>query len=396
MTISFNTSDSENFYILGDYLGQGSTSSVYATASCRKSPLAIKFLDSDSYQRGISEACILKILQNAPYTIQYRSSFDFEETLEKPKNSDRKTRSYSILPEADSLIKGQNLLKKSKSASEFFFDEDQEEELSVIHPIKRDPTQKINYAIVTSALSAPTLFDVYLKEITDKSPTKLFAKEILNIGNQALEAIFFYHSKNIIHTDIKPDNLSYDEITGNLTILDFGHATLEVPTKPEKLMQSRWYRAPEKLLFMDYNYEIDLWSLGCTLFELYTGTPLFTSKGNDLTSSGEINYTAVNNQLHAIAKELGLPPQKWIEQLKTDKKNYFFAEKEPYQLIHAPSKGTFFFNKTWKERLEIAAQTKSEDVSAPSFSKLKALIENLIRYEGRTHRLQEIFEREEF
>lgn len=44
---------------------------------------------------------------------------------------------------------------------------------------------------------------------------------------------------------------------------------------------SRFYRAPEIILGMPYEYAIDMWSIGCTLYELYTGKILFTGDSNN-------------------------------------------------------------------------------------------------------------------
>ncbi len=44
---------------------------------------------------------------------------------------------------------------------------------------------------------------------------------------------------------------------------------------------SRFYRAPEIILGMPYDYAIDTWSIGCTLYEMYTGKILFTGDSNN-------------------------------------------------------------------------------------------------------------------
>ena len=44
---------------------------------------------------------------------------------------------------------------------------------------------------------------------------------------------------------------------------------------------SRFYRAPEIILGMPYDYSVDMWSIGCTLYELYTGKILFTGDSNN-------------------------------------------------------------------------------------------------------------------
>jgi serine/threonine-protein kinase PRP4 len=44
---------------------------------------------------------------------------------------------------------------------------------------------------------------------------------------------------------------------------------------------SRFYRAPEVILGIPYDYSVDMWSIGCTLYELYTGKILFTGDSNN-------------------------------------------------------------------------------------------------------------------
>jgi serine/threonine-protein kinase PRP4 len=44
---------------------------------------------------------------------------------------------------------------------------------------------------------------------------------------------------------------------------------------------SRFYRAPEIILGMPYDYGVDMWSIGCTLYELYTGKILFAGDSNN-------------------------------------------------------------------------------------------------------------------
>jgi serine/threonine protein kinase len=44
---------------------------------------------------------------------------------------------------------------------------------------------------------------------------------------------------------------------------------------------SRFYRAPEIILGMPYDYAVDMWSVGCTLYEMYTGKILFTGDSNN-------------------------------------------------------------------------------------------------------------------
>lgn len=56
-------------------------------------------------------------------------------------------------------------------------------------------------------------------------------------------------------------------------------ATAQTTVTP--YLVSRFYRAPEIILGMPYDYGVDVWSIGCTLYELYTGKILFTGDSNN-------------------------------------------------------------------------------------------------------------------
>ncbi|PKS06729.1 hypothetical protein jhhlp_006803 [Lomentospora prolificans] len=90
----------------------------------------------------------------------------------------------------------------------------------------------------------------------------------------------------IIHADLKPDNILVNESRNVLKICDLGTAIdkLDAATAHNEItpyLVSRFYRAPEIMLGMPYDYAIDMWSIGCTLYELYTGKILFTGDSNN-------------------------------------------------------------------------------------------------------------------
>ena len=62
--------------------------------------------------------------------------------------------------------------------------------------------------------------------------------------------------------------------TCNIKIIDFGTSCF-ANNRIMTYIQSRFYRAPEIVLKEEYNESIDMWSLGCIIFELVTGKPLF-------------------------------------------------------------------------------------------------------------------------
>jgi len=86
---------------------------------------------------------------------------------------------------------------------------------------------------------------------------------------------------SILHADIKLDNILVDEGKAICKLADFGSASFVSENSITPYLVSRFYRAPEIILGHRYDYPIDMWSLGCCIYELYTGRILFPGKSNN-------------------------------------------------------------------------------------------------------------------
>ncbi|KAI9148061.1 Serine/threonine-protein kinase prp4 [Paramyrothecium foliicola] len=103
---------------------------------------------------------------------------------------------------------------------------------------------------------------------------------------QIFVALAHMRKCSIVHADLKPDNILVNETRNVLKICDLGTAidrsdAATAHTEITPYLVSRFYRAPEIILGMPYDYGVDMWSIGCTLYELYTGKILFTGDSNN-------------------------------------------------------------------------------------------------------------------
>ncbi|MBL0185115.1 MAG: protein kinase [Candidatus Obscuribacter sp.] len=122
-----------------------------------------------------------------------------------------------------------------------------------------------------------------------KRESKLSEERALDIFKQVCEALSHSHMKGIVHRDIKPSNIiiSKTESGGDLVqIVDFGIARYiyeevtktQALTKAVDIFGSPMYMSPEQFLGEEITAQSDIYSLGCVLYEMLTGTPPFTDE----------------------------------------------------------------------------------------------------------------------
>jgi serine/threonine protein kinase len=145
----------------------------------------------------------------------------------------------------------------------------------------------INIFLVLEYASQKTLFD-YIRYKKGLNEIEAFYYFI-----QAVNAIYFLHKNKIIHRDIKPENLLINN-NNILKLCDFGWSVYLNNNKRVTFCGTVEYMAPEIVKKKEYDFSIDVWSLGVLLYELIHSHSPFVAK--------DLNINKIENNI--ISKEL--------------------------------------------------------------------------------------------
>jgi len=126
----------------------------------------------------------------------------------------------------------------------------------------------------------------------------------LSVARQIAGALAAAHGKGIVHRDLKPDNIFMvldPEVPGGerIKLLDFGIAKLAGDTstsvsmtKTGAVMGTPTYMAPEQCRGVAVDHRVDLYALGCIVFELCSGRPPFVGEGTGDVLAAHIHVPA--------------------------------------------------------------------------------------------------------
>lgn len=104
-------------------------------------------------------------------------------------------------------------------------------------------------------------------KVLDRATIRFYAAELI-------VAVDTLHSVGIIHHDLKPENIVIDE-EGHIRLIDLGLARTDGMVRAENLGTPD-YMAPELIIHKGYySSAVDVWSIGCILFEMLNGRPPF-------------------------------------------------------------------------------------------------------------------------
>ncbi len=136
-----------------------------------------------------------------------------------------------------------------------------------------------------------------LKQVIEKETLSI--KKVLDIGIQVCEGLTAAHKKEIVHRDIKSDNIMVTK-EGQVKIMDFGLAKLKGATKLTKTRSTLGtlaYMSPEQAQGEEVDQRSDIFSFGVVLYELLTGKLPFGGE-----HQAAIIYSIINEEPQPVAR----------------------------------------------------------------------------------------------
>jgi serine/threonine-protein kinase len=144
----------------------------------------------------------------------------------------------------------------------------------------------------------PWIEGATLREHIDRH-SSLRPERVLQIAEETLDALVVLHAAGLVHRDVKPSNILLRP-SGRVVLIDLGIACQRDASGSGRLVGSPSYCSPEQILGRPVDGRSDVYSLGCTLYELVFGRPPFEGEGIDAVLQAHLHASPSFDRPRAV------------------------------------------------------------------------------------------------
>ncbi|XP_031415279.1 serine/threonine-protein kinase 17A [Clupea harengus] len=167
-----------------------------------------------------------------------------------------------------------------------------------LHEVYETPSEMV---LLLEYASGGDLFEQCVAEHTGA----FSQEEVKVLMRQILEGVGFLHSNNIVHLDLKPQNLLLTSTNplGDIKIVDFGLSRVVRENQElREIMGTPEYVAPETLNYEPITTATDMWSIGVLTYVMLTGISPFLGEDKQETflNISQVNVSYTEEELEAL------------------------------------------------------------------------------------------------
>jgi len=208
-----------------------------------------------------------------------------------------------------------------------------------IVPIYKVGRQEEIFYIIMRCIDGPSLRQLL------ETQKKLSVGDAARIARQVADALAYAHTHEIVHRDIKPDNILLDK-SGHVLVTDFGIAKAAQAAQAKKpdstqltsegmIVGTPEYMSPEQASGDPLDGRSDIYSLGVVLYQMLAGAPPFEGPSSASILAEQLTQAPVPIRRHRpdVPEEMAVVLERMME--KTRNKRYQMASEVSRALVGA-------------------------------------------------------------